>query len=134
MTDHNEPDQHDAHPHYHQAMNQVKDHKFIVLIVGSLGITMFLLFAAMSLYNSSGAAQLDLSRPGYEDIREKLQTEDTTISYGSSGPLNKETLDEFQKKYEKKLAEAKESDAFEVDVLSQKSLQIDQETAAASAQ
>ncbi len=125
---------HGAHPHYHQAVQQVKDHKLITMVVISIVIALFLVFVAMALYNSSGAAQLDLSRPGYEDIRKKAQQDTTTVSFSATGTLDETALKEFASKYDKELESLQRSDVFATDALSQKSLQIDQDTAAASAE
>lgn len=125
---------HAMHPHYQQAVQQVKDHKLITMVLISIVIALFLVFVAMALYNSSGAAQLDLSRPGYEDIRKKAQQDTTTVSFSASGSLDEAAMKEFADKYDKKLESLKRPDVFASDALSQKSLQIDQESAAASAE
>lgn len=118
-----------AHPHYQHAVQQVKDHKFIAMITASIAISLFLVFAAMALYNSSGAQQLDLSRPGYEEVRTKAQKDDTeTVSYSASGTLDSAALKEFDEKYSSLLQKARQQDTFSSDLLSAKALQIDQET------
>jgi hypothetical protein len=120
-----------AHPHYQQAVQQVKDHKFITLVVMSIAVALFLVFAAMALYGSSGAEQLDLSRPGYEDVRKKAQRDDTSdVSFSASGSLDEATYKDFERKYDGLLSRMKQQDAFSSDVLNPKTLQIDQDTAA----
>lgn len=122
-----------AHQHYWSAVRQVKDHKFITLIIASISVSLFLVFAAMALYKSSGAQQLDLSRPGYEEVRTKAQKDETeTVSYSASGTLDKAALKEFDEKYNSLLNKAKQQDTFSSDLLNIKSLQIDQETTAAT--
>lgn len=123
-----------ADPHYQQAVQQVKDHRLTAMIVTSICISIFLVFVALALYNSSGASQLDLSRPGYERIRQEAQKDDTTISFPATGTLDEAALSGFEKEFDKKLKEAQQTDTFTTDVLSQKSLQIDEETAAAASQ
>jgi hypothetical protein len=53
------------------AMTRWEQHKFFVLIAGVILLSTFLVSVALSLYNSSGAAQLDLSRPGFQEVRKQ---------------------------------------------------------------
>ena len=41
--------EHSAHPHYQHAVQHVKDHRFITMIIGSIVVASFLVFVAMSL-------------------------------------------------------------------------------------
>lgn len=127
-------DVHTAHPHYQHAVQQVKDHKLITMVFVSIVIALFLVFVAMTLYNSSGAAQLDLSRPGYEDVRKKVQQDTTTVSFSATGPLDEAALKEFSGKYDKEISDIQRQDVFASEALSEKSLQIDQDTAVAAAE
>lgn len=108
----------------------VKSHRLIVFIVGSIIIALSLVVVALGLYNSSGTSQLDLSRPGYDKIRQQAAKDDTEFKgFSDSGSLDKATLDEFDTLYMKKLKEIQAVDAFGNDVLSLNSLQIDQDSA-----
>lgn len=129
----NQENQHTAHPHYQHAVQQVKDHKLIAMITGSITIAIFLVFVAMALYNSSGASQLDLSRPGYESVRTKAQQDTTTVSFAATGVLDEAAINEFSDKYDNQLNSMRRQNVFASDSLSTKSLQIDQDTAASSA-
>lgn len=108
----------------------VKDYRFAIFIVLSVLIALMLVFVALGLYNSSGTSQLDLTRPGYEAIRQEAKDSNAYKGFSSSGSLNKKALDDFDSLYTEKLKEAQSVDAFANDVLSFESLQID----AASAQ
>ena len=126
--------EHSAHPHYQHAVQHVKDHRFITMIIGSIVVESFLVFVAMSLYTTSGAAQLDLSKPGNESIRNKLKSDDSSVTFSSSGPVDEKALNEFETKYNKVLGQAKQPNSFATDILSQSSLQIDQDSAINAAQ
>lgn len=112
------------------AVENTKDYRLVIFIALSVIIALLLVFVALGLYNSSGTSQLDLTRPGYENIRQEAKDNNTYQGFSSSGSLNKKALDDFDSLYTEKLKEAQSVDAFSNDVLSLQSLQID----AASAQ
>lgn len=119
----------DQHSHS-VVMRQVKNHRFAVMIVGAILVSLALVYVALSLYTSSGAAQLDLSRPGLEEIREQTAKDDGDYQgFSSTGTLNDEAYEEFEKLYSEKREEAESIDAFGGEVLSPKSLQIDHDAA-----
>lgn len=101
-----------------------KDHKFLIMIGGSILISIVLVAAAMLLYYSSGASQLDLSRPGFSTIRDKASGQEGFEGIAAIGDVDVETLNEFEKMYNEKLKEVEKIDAFSGDVLSPEALQI----------
>jgi hypothetical protein len=103
---------------------QIKDHRLLVMIFGSVIIASLLVLVALSLYASTGASQLDLSRPGYVDIRSQAKNDDSFVGFSPSGELDAEALEEFEKLYAQKLTELETVDPFKKDVLSPESLQI----------
>ena len=109
---------------------EIRNHRFAALIIGSVAVSLLLVMVALALYASSGTEQLDLSRPGLAKIRNQVQNDDSFEGFSSDGPLDEEALDQFSQLYSDKLKEMKSVDAFSGDVLSPKSLQIDQRTAA----
>lgn len=100
-------------------------HRLILMILGAVSISLALVAISMSLYNSSGAAQLDLSRPGYSSVREQAQPDKGFTTFPSTGSISAQTLDDFRAIYEKKATEATTVDAFAGDVLSDIQLGID---------
>lgn len=76
--------------------------KFVLLIAGSIGISLVLVTVAVSVYNSNGAAQLDLSRPGFSSVRDKIIKEDKDrTAYPSSGTFDQKAFDDFDLMYQK---------------------------------
>lgn len=108
------------------------EHRFLFLVFSSIIIAILLVMVSLSLYVSSGTAQLDLSRPGYQSIREQIHDDASFNGFDANGALDKKALDDFQSMYDAKLKEVRSVDAFANDVLSPESLQIDQESAAKS--
>jgi hypothetical protein len=99
-------------------------HRFLTLIGGVILVALFLVSVALSLYNSSGAAQLDLSRPGYKDVRDLAKRDTVSKSFPASGVLDKDALDLFSKLYGEQSAKVISSDSFDEAAISEDSLQL----------
>ncbi len=100
-------------------------HRFVVLIGMTILISLFLVGVALALYASSGAAQLDLSRPGYTSVRDKVERSDSFEGFSATGSVDKDTLDKFRKLYDEQAEKATNFDSFGGDVMSDKTLSID---------
>lgn len=92
-------------------------HRLAILLVATILIAVFFTTISVTLYTISGAAQLDLSRPGYQSVSSKVEKSDNTEAYSSSGSVNGETVKEFLKVYDKEVSKAKNVDAFNGDPL-----------------
>lgn len=106
------------------AMTNWERHRFFVLIAGVIFIALFLVSVALNLYNNSGAAQLDFSRPGYQDIRNKAKRDTTSATFPASGTLDKAAFDQFKKMYSERTAKVTSVDSFDAKALSENSLQL----------
>lgn len=98
--------------------------QLVLFISGSILIAFLLVSVSMALYASSGAALLDLSRPGYKQIQDKVEETDTFESFPASGAVNGKTIDQFQRVYDRQ-ARFIEGDAFNPAVLDEQALGID---------
>jgi hypothetical protein len=107
------------------ALNRWQRHRFMVLIGLTIVIALFLVSVALALYASSGAAQLDLSRPGYESVRERAAKSDTFENFPATGPIDKETLDQFRRLYDAQAKKATNIDSFGGDVMNDQTLLLD---------
>ena len=112
--------------HSSSTKDRLKRHQFASLLVGAITIAMIFVMVSLSLYQSSGTIQLDLSRPGYDQAR-KEATKDKTFFRGFSpdGEINDDTLSEFSKLYKKKQAQADAIDAYSGEPLSDKTLNLE---------
>lgn len=54
----------------------------------------------MYIYNTSGAAQVDLSRPGYQSVRSEASRDSVADAFPSTGALTDKDFDAFNKMYE----------------------------------
>lgn len=99
-------------------------HRFFLMIILSIFITSILVAISMALYYSSGAAQLDLSRPGYKDVRAQVINNDDFQNYSNSGPISQTTINEFKSIYSQQAKKTESVDAFGGDPLSSDALGI----------
>ena len=106
-------------------LSRWEQHRFTLLVAGTILISLFLVAVALALYASSGAAQLDLSRPGYTSVRDRAVRSDTFDGYSATGPINKETINQFRTLYDKQAEQATNVDSFSGTVMSDQALSID---------
>lgn len=104
-------------------------HRFVALIGGTIVISLFLVGVALALYASSGAAQLDLSRPGYKSVREQAVRSDTFEGIPATGTVTQDTINQFRSLYSSQAQKATNVDSFGGDPMSDKTLSIDDSAA-----
>ena len=92
-------------------------HRFFLLVSASIIAALTLVTVSLAIYNLSGSAQLDLSRPGYQAVSDQVFRHDSIDDYSASGDVTLETIDEFLKLYDEQAAKAKAVDAFNGDPL-----------------
>ena len=102
----------------------VARHRITYGIIAALSIALLLTMVSMALYVSSGASRLDLSRPGYEQVRKEVQHDATEEQFSSSGPINEEVLKDFQTRYTAHRETMKKLDNFGSNALQDGQLQI----------
>lgn len=94
-------------------------YRFLLFIVSSILLSFVVVMISMELYQSSGAAQLDLSRPGYVSVRSQATTDTGEFqNYPDSGPINQDDINEFKAIYDLQAQKIKTVDAFKGDPLS----------------
>ena len=100
-------------------------HRFMALVGITILVSLFLVSVALALYASSGAAQLDLSRPGYQSVREQAGRSTSFDGFPASGQLNKQTVEQFRKLYDQQAEKATNVDSFSGSAMSEQTLSID---------
>jgi len=79
----------------------------------------------MTMYNGSGAAQLDLSRPGYVSVRSQATANESDFkTFSAAGPISKDIIEDFKSIYNEQTQKIKAIDAFGSDPLSADALGI----------
>jgi hypothetical protein len=93
------------------------EHRFMLLIITTIVIATILVSISIYIYRVSGSAQLDLSRPGYQSVSNKVDRTDPINDYSAFGPINKDAVNTFTALYDQQAAKAKAVDAFNGDPL-----------------
>ena len=98
-------------------------YRFLLMIFLAIVASTGLVAISMAIYNSSGAAQLDLSRPGYNDVRDQVdKTDNTLTNFPETGNISQTVIDNFGKAYSAESQKIKAVDAFGGDPLSPEAL------------
>lgn len=101
-----------------------QQHRYVGLLAGAIAVSAVLVIVSLSLYNSSGAAQLDLSRPGYQSVRKNVVYDNDTSTYPASGQFDREAFELFIKLYDKRAEKVLVESAYDPAALSDESLQL----------
>lgn len=106
-----------------------QQHRFLVLIAGTIIIAIILVSISLYIYKASGAAQLDLSRPGYISVSSKTVNNDNGfVDYSEIGPVNSDTIRQFKSLYDQQAQSATTVDSFGGDPLNPDTLEFAQTT------
>jgi hypothetical protein len=98
-------------------------HRFSLLLIITILIALAMTVISMFAYNISGTAQLDLSRPGYSSVSDKVDKTDNISEYSSFGTVSKDSINGFVKLYDEQATKAKAVDAFNGDPLNPDALE-----------
>ena len=104
-------------PHSTVAEKAVPIHrqKFVWMVFLAVIIAIGFTTISLRLYAASPAAKLDLSRPGFEDVRAGLD-QTAVQTFDSTGVITEETVKEFQELYVEQYAKT-DSNQYESDTL-----------------
>ena len=106
-------------------MTRWQRHRFLLLIAFVIVVSCILVVIAMSLYNSSGAAQVDLSRPGYQSVRsEASRDKGFDNSFRSTGELDAKAFGDFFEMYDSRAKKVTGGDSYDPEALTDESLQL----------
>lgn len=106
----------------------VSRHQLVMAIALTIFIALIMTVLSLSLYVSSGTLQLDLSRPGYESARKELIKPQNDADFASNGPVNKETLETYQKLFDEHRKELNSIGKFKDKALDDDTLIFSQDT------
>lgn len=99
-------------------------HRLTAAIALAIIISLVLTMVSISLYIRSGASRLDLSRPGYENVREQVTNSNDEDTFSATGAMNGTVADQFQAIYSRKRATIEKLDPFSPTVLSDDSIRL----------
>lgn len=106
-------------------LTRFERHKFLILVAGTILISLILVAIALAGYIKNGTEQLDLSRPGYQEIgKEVTENSKSFNGFSSNGPLDQGVANEFLGLYKSESDNVTQANAFSGAPLSKKSLSI----------
>lgn len=106
-------------------VRSVHKNRLVIFVASSILLALVLVIISMVLYVSSGAIQLDASRPGVQSVTDQVDQTDSFKSFPSTGSVDAKTLDQFRRLYDEQVKTVTERDAFNAAVLSDAALGID---------
>ena len=74
------------------------EHQFALFIIICITAAFIMTLISLELYRRSGAMNLDMSRPGYESVRMKVEQTSDDRPYSSSGSLTNEAITDFEER------------------------------------
>ncbi len=93
-------------------------HRFSLMIVFAILISATLVAISIALYYNSGASQLDLSRPGYKNVRAQVKNDENGFnSFSSTGAIDQSAITEFNELFLNQAKKVKDASAFSGDPL-----------------
>lgn len=104
-------------------------HRFMLLVGLTILASLFLVGVALALYASSGAEQLDLSRPGYVLVRQQAIQSDQFDGFSANGTIDKAALNQFRQLYTQQANKVTSVDSFTGNAMSDQALLIDDPSA-----
>jgi len=105
----------------------IQRHRFLFLIAATIVISIILVSISLYVYKASGAAQLDLSRPGLRSVSSQtINANKDFTDYSDIGPINKTTVTQFKQLYDKQVQAITQVDAFGGDPLNPDTLEFAQ--------
>lgn len=101
----------------------ISEHRIATSLVAIISVAILLVSISMTVYYSSGAFQLDLSRPEYKPLRSQIDNDHKQDdSFKAQGNIDEKVIDEFLERYKTKSKRIQDSKAFTNDVLSDQQL------------
>jgi hypothetical protein len=102
--------------------NLRENHRYSLFVGGAIVIALLLVGVSLWLYRASGTLQLDLSRPGYQSVRDQAQGDQQYNGFDATGPINKSTTTDFQSLYNEEIKRVTTGTNFGGDPLSDTAL------------
>ena len=99
-------------------------HRLSLLLIIAVIVAITLTTVSVIIYSVSGAAQLDLRRPGYKSVSSQVEKDSGVSDYSSIGNLDEKTIKEFVELYDEQSERVKAVDAFNGDPLNPEILQL----------
>ncbi|NCU30413.1 hypothetical protein EOM57_01260 [Candidatus Saccharibacteria bacterium] len=106
------------------AINWLRGNKLAVVVLMALLVTAILTWISMWIYHINDVSRLDISRPGYEVVRESVQRQEEAGMFQATGKLDKKAVDLFLKEFNAKRKLLDGNSRFDPGVLSDEQLEL----------
>lgn len=104
-------------------INWIKSHQLVMFLFGACVLTVASTVAGLVIYKVSGAYKFDLSRPGYEDVREDIKDDDdNTMPFPTNGVLDPDAIQDFRDRYHRITDRLNKMNDYDAEVLSDENL------------
>ena len=100
----------------------IMNNQLITGIIGIIGVALLLTSINMALYITSGTSGLDLSRPGFDQIRKKAVAENEAPSFSPTGKLTQKDIETFTHMYNEQRDNLKKMGSFDDQALTDEAL------------
>ena len=87
-------------------------------------LSICLTILSVAWYSWDGSSKLDLSRPGYEQVRAEVRTTSTQETYDTTSPVTKSSIDGFLREYDARAKELSGYDDFNAGALDDNNIQL----------
>ncbi len=105
-------------PGFRQIGRLASSYKLAFAIGGAIVGCLLLTYFSVLLYSITGTGRLDLSRPGYEGVRQRVdRTPPSTVGFNATGALNAKVIENYLIQYNKQSQTLSHYDAFDPKLL-----------------
>ena len=104
--------------------DKIARHRFLAMIGAVVVVALIMTSISLTLYVTSCASSLDLSRPGYVQARSQVKDDTVSKSFPSTGPLNQQQYDLYKKLFDKQQSTISKLGNYEQEPLSDESLRL----------
>lgn len=108
-------------------MKFIQEHRFFALIGLVVLVALVMTSLSLTLYVTSGAASLDLSRPGYEQVRTQVKEDTVSSSFSPTGALDQSEYERYKSLFEKQVKTISELGNYEPAPISDRPLRLSDE-------
>jgi hypothetical protein len=114
--------------HLRRLRAAIRKRRLVFALSTAIFAAICLTIVSVSIYNIGGFYRYDLSRPGFEKIRQEISTTPTDVTYDTTSPLSKEAVDSFFKEFDTHRKNLSDYDTFSNGGLDDEQLQLSGQT------
>jgi hypothetical protein len=111
---------------WHQTLlAKASNYRFAIMIAAAVMVTAILTSISITVYIASGAINIDLSRPGFETVRQDIEDNSETAPFSPTGPIDQSTIDDFNQRLENIKTDLNQMNDFSVEAISDQALNLE---------